>query len=526
MIATSREALRLTGEHVYAVPPLPPTDAVTLFRERAQAVQHDFELTADNIAAVTAICDQLDGLPLAIELAAARIAALSPEAMLPRLGERLKFLRGGARDLPERQRTLRQTLSWSFDLLEEEEQRLFARLAIFVGGFTLEAAEAVCDADVDVLASLVDKSLVRRAGDRYTMLETVREFARELSAHSVDDLNARHAAYYLAFAEEAYVARLENETPVADRIAADNDNFRAAIDYSHREKPRDELRLTGALGWFWRGRSHMVEGRMRLAGAIERASERNADLARALSGLGSIAAWQGDFEAAGPALEDAIAFWRESENAVEQGLALEQLAWAYFYRGDDPNARVAAEQSVTVLQRHGDQRLVTRAQLVACQVLVSQGDLDVAEPIAREALAFAQSYDDDWAIHLAHHFLADCALIREEYDLAEERYARALRAALAHWSEILFELQGVAMAASGRLQPERALRLAGAAAAELDALGVDTSSVTFWMALQKKNFGRAREALGEERATAVWNDGRQLPLERAVEEALAPWPDT
>ncbi len=525
MIATSREPLRISGERVYAVPPLPSSDAVTLFRERAQAVEHEFDLTSDNIAAVTAICDQLDGLPLAIELAAARIKALSPEAMLPRLGERLKLLRGGARDLPERQRTLRQTLLWSFDLLDHEEQRLFTWLAIFVGGFTLEAAEAVCDAEVDVVASLVDKSLIHRSGDRYTMLETVREFAHEQTEFRADELGARHAAYYLGVAEEAYVSRLENETPVAERIAPDHDNFRAAIDYFHREQPPDELRLVGALGWFWRGRSHMAEGRARLATAIESAGERNAELARALSGVGSIAAWQGDFEVARPALEESIAFWRESKNALEEGLAWEQLAWAYFYRGDDPDARAAAEQSVELLQRHGDQRLVTRAQLAACQVLVSEGDLDAAEPIAREALTFAESYDDDWAVHLAHHFLADCALIREEYDLAEERYARALRAALAHWSEMLFELQGVAMAASGRSQPERALRLAGAASAELDALGVDLSGVKFWIALQQKNFGRAREALGEERADAVWEAGRQLPLERAVEEALASWPE-
>jgi len=323
----------------------------------------------------------------------------------------------------------------------------------------------------------------------------------------------------------ACVARLENETPVAARITAEHDNFRAAVDYLQRERPREELRLTGALGWFWRGRSHMVEGRMRLSAAIERATERSADLARALGGFGSIAAWQGDFEAARPALEQAIEFWRGSGNAVEEGLAWEQLAWAYFYGGDDLSARAAGERSVEVLRGHGDERLVTRAQLAVCQVLVSQGELEVAEPIAREALVVAESHEDDWAIHLAHHFLADCALIREEYDLAEERYARALRAALAHWSEILFELQGVAMATSGRAQPERALRLAGAASAELDALGVDVSGIRFWMALQEKNFGRARDALGEKRATAVWENGRQLALERAVEEALAPWPD-
>jgi predicted ATPase/class 3 adenylate cyclase len=525
MIATSREPLRITGEHVYAVPPLPASDAVTLFRERAQAVQHDFDLTSDNIGAVTAICDRLDGLPLAIELAAARISTLSPEAMLPRLGERLKLLRSGARDLPERQRTLRQTLSWSFDLLAEEEQALFASLAVFVGGFTLEAAEAVCDAEVDVLASLVEKSLVRHSGERYTMLETVREFAREQSALAPGNLDDRHAAYYLALAEEAYVARLENETPVAARLTSDHDNFRAAIDYLQGANPRDELRLTGALGWFWRGRSHMAEGRIRLTAALERGTERSADLARALGAFGSIAAWQGDLEAARPALEQAIEFWHESGNAVEEGLACEQLAWAYFYGGDDPSARTSGERSVEVLRRHGDERLLIRAQLAVCQVLVSQGELEVAEPIAHEALAVAESHDDDWAIHLAHHFLADCALIREDYDLAELRYARALRAALAHWSEILFELQGVAMAASGRAQPERALRLAGAASAELDALGVDISGITFWIALQEKNFGRARDALGEERATAVWENGRQLPLERAVEEALAPWPD-
>jgi tetratricopeptide (TPR) repeat protein len=450
--------------------------------------------------------------------------------MLGRLDERLKLLSGGARDLPQRQQTLRDTLAWSYDLLGETEQKLFARLGVFVGGFTLDAAEEVCEAPLDDLASLVDKSLLRRMDERLTMLETIREYARErLAASSESEMvHGRHAAFYRQLAEAAYSERIEREREWAERLEHEHDNLRAALDWFARNDPGSELRLAGALGWFWRVRSHLTEGRERLASILERQWERNVLLARAMTSAGTLASWQGDLDAARPLLEAGIDLWREHGDEAEEAHSLEALGWGFFMGGLDAEARTQFERSLDLHKRAGDKRLINRAQLAFCVVLVSQGDLELAEPLSREALILAEEQGDAWGRHLAHHYLADCALIREDYPSAEERYGRSLREALAlgDRSEIAIELQGVAMAAAGRSRPKRALRLAAAAETEFAALGVDFSGIVFWSALLEKNLGRARYELGSDLAAAAWDEGLKLGIERAVDEAVAPEPPT
>ncbi len=316
LIVTSREPLHIAGEQVYPVPPLALPDSrhvrepaaiadcasVRLFVVRAQAVEPGFALTPQNASAVAELCERLDGLPLALELAAARIPLLSPEAMLKRLGERLKLLTGGGRDQPQRQRTLRNTLQWSYELLEEDEQALFARLAVFAGGFTLEAAEAVCDADIATVAALVDRSMVRRDGERFGMLETIREFALEqLQASSdADAVRARHSSYFEAIAEQAHAQRWHDDKAGLDQLEREHDNLRAALDDLRDRDPHRALRLAGALGWFWHLHSHFSEGRRRLSDALALAPEVDAARARALAAAGEIAAWSGDLETARP----------------------------------------------------------------------------------------------------------------------------------------------------------------------------------------------------------------------------------
>ena len=289
LIVTSREPLRIAGEQVFPVPPLGLPDprravapaalsdfaSVRLFVDRAQSVQPGFRLTTQNAAEVAELCVRLDGLPLAIELAAARISLLSPGAMLKRFGDRLKFLTGGARDVPHRQQTLRNTLEWSHDLLEPGERALFARLAVFAGGFSLEAAESVCDAEVDTLAALVDRSMVRRDGERFDMLETIRDFALQQLAASADgpDFLERHAAHFEALAERIHARRWHHDKDGLDELEREHDNLRAALDRLHAQDARHELRLAGALGWFWHLRSHFSEGRGRLAQALAAAAE-------------------------------------------------------------------------------------------------------------------------------------------------------------------------------------------------------------------------------------------------------------
>ncbi len=286
LIVTSREPLRVTGERVFPVPPLALPDlgrvagfaelsryaSVRLFVERAQSAQPSFELTPRNAAEVAQLCVHLDGLPLAIELAAARVSLLSPAAMLKRLGERLTFLTGGARDVPRRQQTLRNTLLWSHELLDAGERVLFASLAVFAGGFTLEAAEEVCRAEIDALAALVDRNMVRRDGERFDMLETIRDFAREQLAASTDGdaVSARHAAYFEAMAERVYSQRWQHEREGLDELEREHGNLRAAWGWSIAHQATDALaKSVPAFLHFWDHRGRLEEGLSLLRDALE-----------------------------------------------------------------------------------------------------------------------------------------------------------------------------------------------------------------------------------------------------------------
>src|SRR5688572_907376 len=291
VLTTSREVLHLYDEHSFPVPPLafpepkhlPPLEqltqyeAVRLFIQRALAVKPDFQVTNDNAPAVAEICVRVDGLPLALELAAARVRLLPPEAILTRLEHRLPLLTGGARDIPVRHQTLHNTIEWSYNLLNEEEQRLFRRLAVFQGGSTLDAVEVVCNADkslatdlVDVVASLVDKSLLRQAGTMdqeplFTMLETIHEFAMEKLQESgeAEELSKEHAAYYLQLAEEAETHLRGPQQPMwIDRLEREHNNFRMALRWALDSGDLETAaRLSGPLWSFWYRRSYLSEGR-------------------------------------------------------------------------------------------------------------------------------------------------------------------------------------------------------------------------------------------------------------------------
>src|SRR5215210_7514325 len=337
VLATSRTPLGLYGEHVFPVPPLsmpdlkrpPPLErltqyeAVGLFVERARAVKPDFSITNESAPAVAEICVRLDGLPLAIELAAARIKMLPPKAMLQRLSSRLKLLTGGARDLPERQRTLSSTIEWSFALLDEGEQLLFGRLAVFSGGRTLEAIEAICDAQGDLpveafegVFSLLDKSLLRQeegpSGEpHFVMLETVHEFAREKLQESAEAerIKRLHAQYFLTLAEEANPElKGANQLEWLERLEAENDNMRAALSWaSQRDEAGVAMKLGGALWRFWSVRGYYSEGRRWLEAALAIDGRVSPEVrAMALAGLGTLTLEQGDLDRGKQACEEGL----------------------------------------------------------------------------------------------------------------------------------------------------------------------------------------------------------------------------
>ena len=536
-LATSREPLHLSGERVYPVAPLAVPDgrshaapatlrsyaSVALFVERAKSVNPAFELDAQNAHAIAEICRHLDGLPLAIELAAARSNVLSPDAIVRRMPQRLKILAGGARDLPTRQQTIRNTIAWSYDLLDNQERELFSQLGVFPGDFAIESAELVCGTSLDVIASLVDKSLVQRNGERLAMLETVRAFAADKLAASpfAGDIGDRHAVHFEALAADADAQRATDEKAALDRLEVEHDNLRAALDWLRANAPARFVAMAGLLVGLWHLHSHFGEGRAYIADALAMTPDADETRAQLLCAMGELAAWSGDLGTARTSIEEAIPIWRASHRPAKISASLLDLGWGCFNAGEDARARECMEKALRIAQATGERALINRARIGLLQVLVAVGELEKVDPMAREALAEAERQHDVRSEHFAHHFLADCPLIAGDAAAAAPRYRRAL--ALAHAlgerTEIAIEMQGIAMAAAGTGDAQRALMLGGAAAAELDALGIDFSGIRFWSDLLRRYYGLARATLGD-RAETAWQAGRALGFERAVAEAM------
>jgi predicted ATPase/class 3 adenylate cyclase len=435
-LVTSRVVLRLSGEHEFPVPPLelpdpwrlPTVDtlsqyaAVELFIQRALAVRPDFRVDNANAPAVAEICVRLDGLPLAIELAAARIKLFPPQAILARLGRRLELLRGGARDMPDRHQTLRHAIAWSYDLLEAGEQVLFRRLAVFARGCTLEAVEAVCPTVhnsavspgqslevLDGVASLVDKSLLRQqeqaSGEpRFRMLETIREYGLECLTASGEESVVRraHAAYYLTLVEAAEPALTGPEqTAWLERLEAENDNLRAALHWAEESGEAEiGLRLAGALCQFWLMRGHLREGQERLARLLELAgaSLHTAARAKALARAGHLADNLSDYAAAHAFFEESLAIRRELGDTGGIAAVLNDLGWVAWRRNDYTAARTLSEESLVIWRQLGDKKGIATSLHNLGWVAYHQGNYAAALALFQESLALRRELGDKWGI--------------------------------------------------------------------------------------------------------------------------------
>jgi predicted ATPase len=458
VLVTSRASLHLSGEHEFVVLPLslpdlrdlPPLDrlihfeAIQLFIERAQAVQSDFAITEENAAAIAAICQRLDGLPLAIELAAGRSKLFPPQALLPRLRNRLKLLVGGARDLPSRQQTLRGTIAWSYDLLEEPEKRLFGRLAVFVGGCTLAAAEAVCNADgglegdiLDSVAGLVDKSLLRRETQadgepRLLMLETIREYALERLAASgeAEAIQRQHATFFLQLAEEADPkVRSAEQASWYRRLEVEHDNLRAALRWTLERKASEMgLRLAGVLWAFWR--RHLREGRSWLAQVLAQpgAQARTPARAKALLLPGALALFQGDFLEAGRLLEESVSIGWEVGTKGKRDLAhaLMMLGHMVLLQGNLSAARELAEESKRLFQEVGEAWGLAMALSLFGEAMVKLGDPVAARAPLEESVALFRVAGDRQRLVLPIDALGLVALQQGDYADARARFEEAL----------------------------------------------------------------------------------------------------
>jgi predicted ATPase/class 3 adenylate cyclase len=518
VLATSRAPLRISGEVEYGLDPLAPVDAAALFVERARAVGRAVEPDAT----IGAICARLDSLPLAIELAAARTRLLAPDALLMRLERSLPLLTDGARDSPERQRTLRATIEWSYDLLDDASRRLLARLAVFAGSFPVETAESVCYANVDELSALVDLSLLKPVGDeRLLMLETIREYGLERLAESGEEgmFRARHAEAFARLAETAYELRSEAEAEWSSRLDRDHDDLRAALDWLSKTDPDAALDLAGALGWFWFARGYLAEGEARLRSALDASDGGGRSRARALAASGSLTARTGMVDEGRSRLQEAVTRWTELGDRAETAAALEGLGWLLVYdAGDDTASLTAFEQARSIWADLGDGAGETRALVGVCQLLVALDEVERAESLSHELLERGE--DDLRTRHFAVHFLADCSLIRGDCAEAEERYRDSLRAALELGDvfETSIEVQGVAMAKAGQGDSARALELAASVQSLWRSLGTDLH-VAFWDVLLERYLEPARAALGPD-ADAAWSGGLVLPFDDAVALAL------
>jgi predicted ATPase/class 3 adenylate cyclase len=448
-LVTSRAPLHLSGEHEYSVPPLavpdlhatlPPAtlaayEAVQLFVERAQAVKPEFELTSENAPAVAEICARLDGLPLAIELGAARVRILSPQALLGRLSQRLVLLTGGARDAPARQRTLRDTIEWSYGLLSSGEQRLFARLSVFLGGRTIEAAEAVCDpaaelgaAVFDGVASLVEKSLLRQdegpAGEpRFLMLETIREYALDRLERSGEGelLRQRHAHYFVALAEEAEPEILGADQILwLERLEAERDNFRAALGWLLEQGYTERaLRLIGSLRRGWVARGYLSETRKWLEAAFEQSTAVPPQVeAKALYGLGRVALVEGDYDEAIPSLEQSAGLFRELGDVEGLVFSLADLGFIATAQGRHEDAQRFAEESLNEAKTAGNERTIAAAlHSLACGKLDAD-EYGEARTLFEQSLDLRRKLGDKRNMANSLCYLGSVALLEGDYNRA------------------------------------------------------------------------------------------------------------
>jgi predicted ATPase len=403
VVVTSREVLRLRAEHEYPLAPLGSEAAVALFDARARAVSPQFRADRRELER---LCERLDGMPLALELAATRTRTLTAEQLISRLDQRFSLLTSGARDLPERQRTMEATVAWSYDLLDPKEQELFRRLAAFSGGWTLEAAESICDADPDVLDSLAAKSLVRFEDGRFTMLETIRAYAvsRLAEQPEVAELRRRHAGW---FAELA--TRAEPELTGRDQeywlnvLEADEDNLRSALGWAttDAEGERTGLRLGAALVFFWYLRSRPLEGRRSLEPLLEAtAAKDSGDRLRALWGVAFFMAILGDPQA-GPVLEEALAMARRLGDGSMEARTLDILGILAMFQNDLERARGLLEASVELARDNGDVWCLVDALGTAGSIYPLLGEFGRARAAGGEALRMARGRGDLQGMRMA-----------------------------------------------------------------------------------------------------------------------------
>jgi len=553
ILATSRVALRVRAERQYHVPPLGLPDlarlpqpqelvqypALALFVERAQAVQPDFSLTEANAATVAHLCHRLDGLPLAIELIAARVRLLSPAEILRRLGGRFLLQSDGLRDIDERQRTLKNAIEWSYNLLTSDEQTLFARLAVFAGGWTVDAAESVCGNGasglttpvLDLLALLVNKSLVNQheinGESRFTMLETIREYALEKleATGGAEAVRRRHAEHYLAMMVKAG-PDLDGSSVLLDRVEREHDNLRAALQWSlDRGEVEMAARLSLALLSLWTMHTHhLTEGRQWFRQVL--AAARDYPLpacvpAKVVYSAGILAYLQSDQAAARPLLEEALTLARESGDRRSVAHALHGLSNVAMDEGQYERVSALLNECLSLARQMGDKWLIAMSLNNLAEVARLQGDFEQAVPMFEEGTQLLTELGSKSFMAILMDGLGTIMQYQGHYDRALAIHTQCLT--LAHEMDdqriVALSLEKLAGVAAGTGRAECAARLLGAAEALREAIHVPVESIDY--PDYERFLAMARAGLDDESFAAAWAQGRAMTVGQAVAYALA-----
>jgi non-specific serine/threonine protein kinase len=549
VLATSREALGITGEMAWRVPSLPVPNlqqlqpltaleqnpAVRLFVERAAAVQPQFTLTARNSGAVARVCQRLDGIPLALELAAVQVQALTADQLASRLEHGFQLLTGGSRTALPRHQTLRATLDWSYDLLSDAEKRLFNRLSVFVAGWTLDAAEAVCAGDgfgeqdvLHLLQCLVRKSLVvaeegRDAAARYRLLEPLRQYAYErlTKAGEMEKVRRQHAGYYSSLAEEAEPGAWDQTW--LERLLAEYDNLRATMRWLSECSPRDAARLGGQLWPMWVRGGFLMEGRAQLHAllALKEPSRLSADWAALVTSDGLVALFAGDYAVARTRLDEAVRLRRSLGDTHGLALALNYVATVAREQEDYLEARAWLEQSLALSEESGDRSLSSKTLATLGSVAHLLGDFDLAQQLNEQSMALAEQMGNRYVQAWALHEMGCLALDRGDYPAARAWLGQSLELRDEHDNlGLVHTLAEFSALAAAEGLSGSAVRLAAATASQTQKSGLvvnhsERGRFERWLAI-------ARQAAGEEAARAAWTEGYQMRLDHALAHAMAP----
>lgn len=552
LVATSREAMNIKGEKVWIVPSLTlaetssnidleqaeSSEAVRLFADRARLNNPAFKLVEKNASNVSTICRRMDGIPLAIELVANRTRYMDTMTMLERLSERFDMIRSLDPGIIERHKTIQAAIEWSYNLLSYDEKFLFRRLSVFSGEFDLSDVEEICANEtiprngiLDLLSHLVERSMIQTVYQpgqrmRYKLLETLQRYASHLLIEKgeVEEIRLKHLEYFTEMAEKAYDERLKYQQRWIDILKQKHDNIISALNWSDNNSPEHFLRLSGALGWFWRFHSHLVLGCDFLERALAKDLARSEYYARALYGLGMLLSFTSDGAKAIDLLNESLLLWRKYGNVVQEAAVLRDLIFPYQSVGDEKSSQACGKKCLELAKQTENLELINHCLGYVCFTYLIAKNFHQAKPMVSELLETSEKLNQPDGIVIARHYMGDCALGVKDFQDAERRYALSIETGRKYGNELqsITDLQGVAFALSGQSRWAKSIRLDAAANEKARLYGIRLKGLAgFWDEWIDTYIEGAKKVVGEELTKQYEEEGILMGFEKAVEYAMA-----